>query len=332
MLSKPRGGFRPIALLPGVYRVIKRARSPVVRAWLIQHDRPFYTCVAGRCPENTVWRQSARAEAAARSGGFAGSFLTDGHKFYESFDLRRLFSEAWYLKFPMTVARLALHTYAGKRHLTGMGICLAGVHAECGLPAGCIDALAMVVVYTIRSFDQYVGRHPSIKFDTFVDDFVASSDSMSRQKVEDDLAAAAVDLAYVVNMELKGTLAKDKTGVVATDPLLAKGLAMRIKPSLGGQAGLAVANLGVDYAPGQARKRHCHSGKRLGRYKSLKARIQRAARIRSAAGPAASKLYYCGIKPAITYGSAVHGISPAEQHRLRVALLSCKAPQQGGPA
>ena len=131
-------------------------------------------------------------------------------------------------------------------------------------------------------------------------------------------------------MELKGTLAKDKTGVVATDPLVAKGVAMRIKPSLGGQAGLAVANLGVDYAPGHARQRHCHSGKRQGRFKSLKARIQRAARLRAAAGPTASKVYYCGIKPAVTYGSAVHGISPAEQHRLRVVLLSCKAPTAMG--
>eukprot|EP00974_Lingulodinium_polyedra_P132251 11221014-Lingulodinium_polyedra.AAC.1 len=211
-----------------------------------------------------------------------------------------------------------------------MGICLAGVHTECGLPAGCIDALAMVVVYTIRSFDQYVARHVELQFDTFVDDFVGSAEDDTRAGLENKLAAGAADLAYVVKHELKGSLAKDKTGVVATDPLVAKELARRIRPSLGGQPGVAVANLGIDYAPGQPRRRHCIAGKRMGRFKSLKARLKRAARLRAAAGPAAAKVYYCGIRPAITYGSAVHGISPTEQHRLRVALMGCKAPVSRG--
>ena len=50
----------------------------------------------------------------------------------------------------------------------------------------------MVVVYTLRPFDQYIARNPQVQLDTFVDDFVGSARDTTKPALINKLAEAAV--------------------------------------------------------------------------------------------------------------------------------------------
>eukprot|EP00959_Pyramimonas_sp_CCMP1952_P425491 8913055-Pyramimonas_sp.AAC.1 len=48
LLSKPTGGFRPIALLHSLYRVWSRARVLEVQAWAAAAPRPYFFLGQGK--------------------------------------------------------------------------------------------------------------------------------------------------------------------------------------------------------------------------------------------------------------------------------------------
>ena len=148
--------------------------------------------------------------------------------------------------------------------------------------------------------------------------------------MESYAVSAALDLGLLATDELRGSVALEKTGVVASSLRLARRISRRIKPAVGGAAALAMPNLGIDFGHGVPRRAHRQSGRRAHRYSLLRKRLARARRLKAAAGAGVAKIYFQGIRPATTYGVSVNGISNAEQHRLRVALLSAKPPYARG--
>ena len=148
--------------------------------------------------------------------------------------------------------------------------------------------------------------------------------------MESYAVSAALDLGLLATEELHGSVALEKTGVVASSLQLARRISRRIKPAVGGTAALAMPNLGIDFGHGVPRRAHRFSGKRAQRYSLLRKRLARARRLKAAAGPGAAKIFFQGIRPATTYGAAVNGLSSAEQHKLRVALLSSRPPYARG--
>eukprot|EP00959_Pyramimonas_sp_CCMP1952_P320621 6709675-Pyramimonas_sp.AAC.1 len=48
LLAKPQGGFRPIALLPSLYRAHTKVRISHVRAWAARSARPYFARGEGK--------------------------------------------------------------------------------------------------------------------------------------------------------------------------------------------------------------------------------------------------------------------------------------------
>ena len=50
LLAKPQGGFRPIAILPSIYRLWMKSRRPYCEQWERDWHRPFFAMVEGQEP------------------------------------------------------------------------------------------------------------------------------------------------------------------------------------------------------------------------------------------------------------------------------------------
>ena len=64
LLAKPKGGWRPIALLQAVYRVWSQVRGGQLRDWLLEHQRPYFALAAGKTTLDVASRALLHAEAA----------------------------------------------------------------------------------------------------------------------------------------------------------------------------------------------------------------------------------------------------------------------------
>ncbi len=75
LIAKARGGHRAIAAFPSLYRLWVRVRRDVVRRWEEENDHAFIAAGTGRGPQDAVWRQAARCEAAVGEGSSAATLL-----------------------------------------------------------------------------------------------------------------------------------------------------------------------------------------------------------------------------------------------------------------
>ena len=69
LLPKTEGGFRPIGLIPFAPRVWMRMRRHAAKDWENSTDRPYLYAGSGRGSTVAAWKQQARAELAAATGG-----------------------------------------------------------------------------------------------------------------------------------------------------------------------------------------------------------------------------------------------------------------------
>ncbi len=83
MLAKPRGGHRAVATFVSLYRLWNRLRREEVRKWEDTVDRQYFAAGSGRAPQDAVWRQAARAEAATATGTCTATLLWDLAAFFE---------------------------------------------------------------------------------------------------------------------------------------------------------------------------------------------------------------------------------------------------------
>ena len=82
-LAKPSGGFRPIGIFPGMYRLWMESRGGPCMQWESSHELDCFAMGKQRSPVDVVWRQAVRAEASVCTGQAAANLFWDLVKFYE---------------------------------------------------------------------------------------------------------------------------------------------------------------------------------------------------------------------------------------------------------
>ncbi len=327
LLPKPKGGLRPIGILPGVYRLWAKARRVLADEWEAAHQRPFFSSAKGNGPLDTLWRMSARHEAGIADDQQAGIVADDLAAFFETVDRDTLMREAQALNYPVPVLRAALAAYAAPRMLTLQGRVARELHPTVGVIAGCSLAMSLVKLFYLRAFDDLAARlPPAVTLDVHVDDVTLAAIGPPPQ-VAADLAAARHSLAHTME-RLGCTFAHDKTAVTATTRQLAGAITRR----LGLEEGVVGTPclLGVDSTAGNRRARLGRTSRRAGRLRAALARRVRLQRLRRDVGRRATRVFRSGVLPAAAYDSPVWGLSDAECLRLRRLAAATMTPRAKG--
>ncbi len=339
MLSKPRGGHRAIATYVSLYRLWTRLRRDVVRQWEETVDRHYFAAGSARSPQDSVWRQAARAEAAVAEHRATATLLWDLAAFFETVKRVPLWFRAKRLGFPTTVAAVSLNAYNAVRLLSLAGALSRPVEAANGIPAGCGFAMSLTKAYCVEAFDRVVNIFAEMSpsppaLCAYVDDLAISAEGSHRQ-VTENLQRAMEALRGEVEGPLACRIEADKAAVVASSSRLVKSL----RESFGAYAGpggtegatnTAVTNLGIDFAPGRRRRSHGPMAKRRRRMEKLKKQLGRVNRLRAIAGRRTPAIFVSGPLAAATYGAAVNGLSDAEALRLRRAAAHAFTPRARG--
>ncbi len=327
LLPKPKGGHRPIGLLPAVYRVWTKARRELTDRWEVEHARQYLSSAKGNGPLDTMWRMGARQEAGIAEGAQAGIVADDLAAFFETVDRQVLMREAAALHYPMPVLRGALAAYSAARFVTLQGRVSRELYPTVGVIAGCSLAMSLTKVFYLRTLDAFVARlPPTITLDVHVDDLTLSAIGEPR-RVEIDLANARADLATVME-ELGCTFAPDKTAVTATTRTLANGIGRRMGIEAGAVSTPCI--LGVDNTAGAARARLKAKSKKAARLRAALARRGRLDNVRRTVGSGASKIFRTGLLPAASYDAAVWGLSDGEVLKLRRLAATTLSPRARG--
>ena len=144
LLPKPKGGFRPIALLPGVCRLHGKARKPDIDQWEAENAREYLACSKGRGALDAVWKRSILAEYAVNSHTCALALLWDLKSFFDTIDLDLLRERAQQVNFPAVLVNLAIATYKTPRYVhTRQGVA-EPVYPGRGVLPGCSFAKALI--------------------------------------------------------------------------------------------------------------------------------------------------------------------------------------------
>ncbi len=339
MLPKPRGGHRAIATFVSIYRLWNRLRRDIVRRWEESVDRHYFAAGSARAPQDAVWRQAARAEAAVAEHKATATVLWDLAAFFESVKRVPLWFRARRLGFPPTIAAVSLNAYGAVRLLSLAGALSRPVGARNGVPAGCGYAMAFTRAYCIEAFDR-VTHSLSLLTPTpprlcaYVDDIALSAEGTTQQVIM-NLQAAVEVLRDEVEGPLACRIETDKAAVVASSKRLMEALRAKFGKYAGPAApgkgtGAAAVNLGIDFAPGRKRRAHGPTAKRRLRINKLRKQLGRVSRLRAVAGRRTPSIFVAGPLAAATYGASVNGVSDIEALRLRRAAAHAFTPRARG--
>ncbi len=327
LLEKPKGGHRPIAVYPSIYRLWAKARRTVTQGWEARHPRSYFSAAAGNGPADTVWRQQVKQESNVMTKGTAVSILWDLEAFFERIDRQRLYRRAAATGFPLPVLRLALDMYSAPKVLV-MGKRIAReVWPTAGVGAGCGIACTLVKLYTLLPMDALMARLPkTVDVDLHVDDFCVSC-------LVDDDASAIRDMTTAINLikemiedELGATISLPKAALVSSS----KHVADRLRATFGTLAGpvcQAAVNLGIDSSAGKrrgARGTGTMRGQRIGLARRRKKRLRLLANV---IGRDARKIFVSGVGPSSWYHAAVQGLTDTEVKQVRRVAAAAMPPR-----
>eukprot|EP00959_Pyramimonas_sp_CCMP1952_P459906 9479008-Pyramimonas_sp.AAC.1 len=109
LLAKPQRGFRPIALLPSLYRVYTKLRISHVRAWAARYTRPYFALGEGKSTLDVGARTMIYSEAHQGSASKAVvTTLIDISKCFDRVCWRRVLQAATKMGFPTPLLKLCL--------------------------------------------------------------------------------------------------------------------------------------------------------------------------------------------------------------------------------
>ncbi len=327
LLAKPKGGYRPIGILPAAYRLWAKTRRAWADRWEEEHARPYLSSAKGNGSLDTLWRMAARQEAGTAEGDQAAVVAEDLAAFFETVSRDRLMAEAAALGYPPALLRGALAAYSSARMLTLHGRVAREVHPTVGVIAGCSLAMSLTKLLYLRELDGVAARlPPTLALDIHVDD-VTISGIGPPHVVARDIVKAHGDLREAME-RLGCRFADAKTSITATTRRLASQVASR----LGVEGGISSASciLGVDSTAGGRRSRLRVGSKKGARLKAAMARRKRLDNLRRAVGSRASKVFRTGILPAAAYDSPIWGVSDAEVARMRRLAAVALSPRGRG--
>ncbi len=327
LLPKPKGGFRPIGILPAAYRLWAKARRGLADQWEAEHARPFFSSAKGNGPIDTLWRMAARQEEGTAGDDQAAIVAEDLAAFFETIDRERLMNEATAMGYPPALLRGAMAAYSSARMLTLQGRVAREVHPTEGVIAGCSLAMSLVKLFYVRELDQLVSRlPPTVTIDIHVDD-VTLAGMGPPSRVIKDIARAHADLRRAID-RLGCKCAPDKTAVTATTPRLASAVASAV----GAKEAAASTSvlLGIDATAGGKRSRLRARTKKGERLRAAMARKLRLKSLHRAIGSRAAKVFRTGLLPAVAYDAPIWGVSDAEATRLRRMASVALSPKGKG--
>ncbi len=329
LLPKPKGGFRPIGLMPAAYRVWAKARRRWADEWEQRNARPYLSAARGNGSLDTMWRLAARQEEGAAEGAQAAVAAEDIQSFFEVVDRARLVEEARALDFPMPLIKAALAAYGSARMLTMQGRVAREVYPTSGVVAGCPLATALVKVFYLRALDQFVAATPEeVHLDAYVDDLTLSTIGTAQQVVL-NITHAHERLRHTVVEVLGCAFAEGKTSIVATTKAAAAAIARNI--GVEDSAAQAQCLLGVDNAAGGTRRRLRRGSRKASRLRAALARRRRLAALKGAIGSRkANKVFRAGLQPAAAYCSPIWGVDDDEVLQLRRLAAAAMTPKARG--
>ncbi len=327
LIPKPKGGFRPIGLLPAIYRLWAKARRDLADRWEADHRRAFLSSARGNGPIDTMWRMTARQEAGVARDDQAGVIAEDLAAFFETIDRNTLMREAEVLGYPIPLLRGALGAYSAARLLTLQGRVGRELYPTVGVIAGCSLAMSLTKLFYLRALDTFVSRlPPTVTLDIHVDDVTLSAIGPP-VNVAAELTTARDALARVMS-DLGCTFAEGKTAVTATSRQLTNLITRR--NGISDETSAIPCLLGVDNVAGARRARLKTSSKRAARLKAALARKARLRRIRAIVGRKAGRIFRSGVLPAAAYDAAIWGLTDAECIRIRRIAAVAMSPRAKG--
>jgi hypothetical protein len=324
MLEKPMGGFRPIGIFPGIYRLWMKARGPLCSQWEADHDLNCFAMGKQRGPVDVIWRQAVKSETSVGKGDAACEWLWDLVKFYESLCRHRLFIEAEAMNFPMAIIRLNIAGNTFPRFVALGGMVVNPTIPLRGVVAGCGAATTLVKLYYFRPFRDFTIRHPVADMDAFIDD-VQLAGQGKPDKLVADMVEAAIDLRSVIEEVLGSEISVPKVALVSSNAEVSK----RIRSALRDKAGLEVhtfKNLGIDCSAGRARPRDASKSTRHKRFNAIKPRVNRLKSLVKAGARRTGNIWSTGFKPQAAFGCEVHGLFNGELEKLQKADVACLHP------
>ena len=231
------------------------------------------------------------AEISALTHGFSAAILWDLKECYEHINRKKLLSRAKALGFPLQLLRAALNAYVALRLVTlGDGVEVAGFPFG-GVVAGCGFALVAVQIYAGDALREFIDRWPLVVLQVFVDDYFLQASGNSKEVVVEKLKALAQELVDIIEVEFGCVVSVPKVDAVTSDPQLTVLLDKLLGP-LSGKPSASVANFCIDYAGGKKRRGFWKQTIRGTRFKTLKLRSKRLARLNKATkGRASGKIF-----------------------------------------
>ena len=145
--------------------------------------RSFFAWGSGKGAGDAIWRQAVRTEAAKGDKDHIAAVFDDFHKFYELVPLKRLLDKANASGLNRVLVRVVLGAYKMQRFFSEGVFLSKGLHAFNGIVAGCSFATAMVKIFYQEIFRGLERRHPSIRFQIYIDDLLAQATGKSERKV-----------------------------------------------------------------------------------------------------------------------------------------------------
>ena len=216
---RPRGGFRPIGLFRGLYRVWARARKGLVDDWAreLTRDRPMFTMTSGRKATDAVCRSQVRTVAAQHRCTVELDW--DVAKCFEHVVRSKLRRKATDVGYPAAILRLSLALYAWKRYIrfTG-GIVEEPALATRGVVAGLTFVVYEFLAYMFteaKGLQDVLGSHGQVNI--HVDDVavVVQVDTPNQAATRLEQAGSILIEGFEHNLELP--FDKDKAFVVGKD-------------------------------------------------------------------------------------------------------------------
>jgi len=136
LIPKRGGGRRPIGILATLVRLWEKALRDMAVEWRRPVHRGYNAAAGGRTVEHAVWRQALFDEAGGAEGLVTGAILLDLVKAFEMVKLQSVWEAGVHWRFPASILRLMLETFAFARHLVYQGAVAEAANALTAILAG----------------------------------------------------------------------------------------------------------------------------------------------------------------------------------------------------
>ena len=219
--------------------------------------------------------------------------------------------------YPLYVLQYAVSTYMWPRVLSMSGQVSRPIFPWQSIVAGSSTATFEIKCHMLPVVSEFDAQGWGPSLDIHIDDIALNHGNILLPQLIGQMRGA---LAYLIDRfanELGLLFAMDKFCLTGNSELLLRCAASRLGIYAGPAGGEpAIVNLGCDFAPGKNRAQPQVRKKRLARWQTAKGRILKIAAL---AGPKVkqAKLFFCGVKPGLTYGEEIAGWFPGEIEKMR---------------